>query len=214
MERFTRWSGIAGIAFVVLYITATYLIFDAPGGSDTAAQRAEYYADDANTIRLFVAMYLVVLAGLAFLWFMAGLRTRLRPAGEGPWFFAASCGVIVVASLFVAAAVNGVVPVNVLFADNDPELGPETIQALQIVAGLLVFVGAALAAAVFIGIVSRLGQVSGAFPAWLSFVGYGAAVFVAFSFLYLPALALYLWVLVVSIYLMVRPAPAPAIEMA
>lgn len=210
MDAPTRWSGFAGIAFVVLYLPATYLTFAAPGASDTAAERAAYYANDARMIQLFVAMYAVVLAALAFLWFMAGLRARLSPAGAGPWSVAAACGVIVVASLVVAAAVNGVVPVNVLFADNDPELGAETIQALQILAGLLGFVAAALAAAVFIAVVTRLGQRSGAFPMWLTIVGYAAAVAVVFSFLFFPTLALYIWVLAVSVYLLRRPAPAPA----
>jgi hypothetical protein len=203
--RTSRWGAVGGIAFVVLYLVGNLIFFDAPGSSATAAERAAYFADDANTTRMFVAMYVVVVAGLAFVGFTAALRRRLRASGEQLWFGAAACAILFVAMLFTGAAVAGIMPVNVLFGDNDPELGAETLRMLDIAAGLLARVAGALAVAVFIAIVSRLGRRSGAFPGWLSAGGYFAAVVVAFSFLYIPTLALLIWVLVVSTYLIVRP---------
>lgn len=75
----------------------------------------------------------------------------------------------------------------------------------------MLLIGGALAAAVFIFLVSRLGRKAGALPPWLTMAGYVAAALVALSFLYIPALALYVWAAIVSVYLLIRSdAPLPA----
>jgi archaellum biogenesis protein FlaJ (TadC family) len=212
--RTTRWGAVAGIAFVVLFVAGNYLILQAPGASDTGAERADFYANNANTIPLFVAMYLIAVAGLAFLWFMAGLRSLLRPAGETAWFVAVGSGVVFVAMLLVGLSVDGVQPVNALFADNEPQLGAETVRTLAILGRLPVAVGGALAMALLIAVVSRLGHVAGAFPGWLTVTGYLAALIVVFSILFVPMVAMPLWVLIVSLFLLYRQERTPAPEMA
>lgn len=207
-----RWSASVGLAFAILFLVGYVFASGTPGADASRADRLAFSQGDADAVRVFVGAYLLVIAGLMFVWFAAILRRRFDRGGDGPaWSVAAGCALLYAAMLFAVSALQATVAVNVLFAENDPELGPSTVRALEIVSGLLLLIGGGLAAAVFIVLVSRLGRSAGGLPAWLSLAGYVAAALVALSFLYLPALSLYLWAAVVSIYLVTHPgAPRPA----
>src|ERR1700726_2119982 len=76
----------AGIAFVVLFFAGVLLNFsNAPESKSGEASAAvaqkwvSYLSSSGNRTGLIVSAYLLVLAGLAFVWFTVGLRAWLAP---------------------------------------------------------------------------------------------------------------------------------------
>jgi hypothetical protein len=84
-----------------------------PGGGDSEATITEFYAGSGNRITVIAAMYLLVLAGIAFIGFISDLHRRLRQAeGEsGPLAtIALVAGAVFVTMLYAASAAWGVSP--------------------------------------------------------------------------------------------------------
>lgn len=209
-----RWTGVAGLAFVVLAFVSALVQGETPDAEDADAldQFARFWADSDNhgqalaeTIAGFVGLFF-------FLWFLGGLAIQLRAAEAG-----ASVATVVVAAGgagFVALgavdhAVTNIIGITLNFSDGyvvDPGLA---LILDQLGTGLflaaMIMVGAATAAA---GVVIRQ---TGVLPAWLAWVGFAIA---ALSLPAIPpvtfvaALLLAVFVAATSIVMLTRPAPA------
>ena len=78
MKGYARTSGIAGIVFAALFVIALVFVRRAPGLSDSDTVYANFYASGHGSDLVTVGLYLVPFAGIAFLWFMAAVRTLLH----------------------------------------------------------------------------------------------------------------------------------------
>src|SRR6266571_9183160 len=78
-----RWSGIAAIAFVVLFVVGFVLTTDTPDGNESNAAWRRYFLDSGHRTGMIVGAFAFALAGLAFLVFLSVLRERLRHASTG-----------------------------------------------------------------------------------------------------------------------------------
>jgi hypothetical protein len=99
-----RAAAIAGILFAILYITSQLLILLAV--PESATDRAAALTENARTISL--ALSLVPLSGIAFLWFIGVVRDRLGEHEDR--FFATvflGSGLLYLGMVFVAAAMAG-----------------------------------------------------------------------------------------------------------
>src|SRR5687768_215243 len=67
--------------FAVAYVVSLFGVLDLPEGTDSDAAVQAAFADDQA--RIIAGVYLLAVAGLAFLHFLAVLRARLRDVGAG-----------------------------------------------------------------------------------------------------------------------------------
>ena len=106
--RAPRAAGVAGLLFAILFIGSILLVRGQPAAESSTAEIAEWYLrDDSRRIAL-VGLYLAPFAGIAFLWFIAVIRSHLGDREDQ--FFATvflGSGLLFVAMLFAAAAAAG-----------------------------------------------------------------------------------------------------------
>jgi len=76
-----RWAGIAGIAYVALYVGAFALGIEV-GPSDR--EILDYYADSGHRAKEVVAFFFIAAAALSFVLFASALRSLITAAaGQG-----------------------------------------------------------------------------------------------------------------------------------
>ena len=169
--RTPRAAAIAGIVFAVLLSSSVVLLHWAAPRGDGAS---EWLTDGSRRRAVAIAMTLIPYAGIAFLWFIGVIRTRLGDQ-EDKLFSTAflGSGLLFVAMLFTAAAVNGAL-LNLYAAS--PRVSTEDARfASAIVASLLGTFGIRMAA-VFTLVVTNLGRRTAIVPTWLVVVGFATAV--------------------------------------
>lgn len=204
--RAPRAAGVAGVIFSVI-LGAVILLMQvarpAVGGDLT------WVLDPSRREAMARALALVPFAGIAFLWFIGVIRSRVGDREDR--LFATvflGSGLLFVAMLFSAAAI-----ITALL-DIDPgkgTLSDSQLIALQHIAFELIGTFGARMAAVFVLSVATLSLRTGALPRWLIFIGYAVAALLLLT----PPLDRWMqlvfpaWVLIVSIVILVTSARTP-----
>jgi hypothetical protein len=198
-----RWAGVAGIAFVVLYVIGFAVGGEPP---DTDAAITARYADSGERALELAAFFLIAAAALALVLFVSGAR-RLLARDEGQQRTLAALayagGVVCAALVLVGNAVSR----TTAFASDDDlfTLDPD-MQRMFESAGFLLFVSAAFAAILLVAAVSVGGLRYGILPRWLGWAGIAVAVLLPSAFVFVGFLILLAWVLAVGLTLAARPA--------
>jgi hypothetical protein len=149
-------------------------------------------------------MNLIPFTGIAFLWFMAVLRSRLGDREDR--FFATvfiGSGLLFVAMLFVVAAVSKALLDNFATDGSDPEQS-ETFAVCRAIVHTLMHTFALKMAAVFIFVTSSISLRTCVFPRWIALVGYvlGLVMLLAISEFAWIALLFPAFVLLLSVYIL------------
>ena len=202
-RRWEGWLPVSGIVFAVLILIAILVSGNDTG--DTNREILEYYADDGNRNQQFASFVLIGFGVLAFLVFLASLRTALLRAEGEP----GTLTVIVFAAGVTFSAL--MLAANALFvgiaestSDDDFQLDPNLARLSENV-GYTLFVSALAAAGVMIAAASILMLRTGLFGTWVGWAGLVIALaLLAIGFAFLPVFGLIAWVLVVSV-LLLRP---------
>ncbi len=203
-----RAAGFAGLVFSVLFVVSMVLIRERPAPGSNAAQIADFYLrHDAGRVAL-VGVYLVPFAGIAFLWFIAAIRSHLGEREDR--FFATvflGSGLLFVGMLFAASACAGALLVSVKFQDQPPP-SADTFLLARALGFAFLFIFAVRAAAVFMLVASTIGLRTGFLPRWLVLVGYVGGVVFLVSVTYIELLVLIFpaWVIAVSVVILGRGA--------
>jgi hypothetical protein len=208
-STWSRWAPISGIAFVALYIFATFAA-KTPDSSDPADVIAAYYPDSkSHRVWMIVAAYVLIAAAMLFLWFLSGLRSRLR-AAEGDdgtlSTLAFAAGVVFVVLVSIGGLALASVPASMSFAENHVAVGADTIEILMSLGYGAILVGGMLSAAVMIFTISVLTLRTAALPRWSAWVGFLAAIALLFAVIWIPQIALLIWTLCVSGAMLARRA--------
>jgi hypothetical protein len=198
-------AGIAGLVFAVLFVASLALLYRQPAGGSSARAIAHWYLlGNAGKVGL-VGLYLAPFSGIAFLWFVAAVRSRID-AGEDRFFATVllASGILFVAMLYAAAAAAGASLAAVRFQGSPPP-SPDVFVFARGLAYTFLYVYAIRAAAVFMVVASTIGLRTGTLPRWLAFVGYGVAIVLLFSVSYFRGIVFVFpaWVTVVSVELLV-----------
>jgi hypothetical protein len=209
-----RAAGFAGIAFAVLFGPALVLLHAA--APTTPSDAAAWLADSTRRSAVHLAFNLVPFSGIAFLWFMGSVRSRM--GADEDKFFATlyvGSGFVFVALLFAFAATAG----GLISAAGTPDgrLDADVWRFGHQITFTLITTFAMRTAAVFVISTSIIGSRLGFLPRWLVRAGLAAAVvlLIASGTVPLVELALPVWVLVVSIQLLrARSSPRSAISVA
>lgn len=201
-----RAAGIAGLVFSVLFVVCVLLLRTRPAAGSTAAEIADFYLErDAGRVAL-VGLYLAPFAGIAFLWFIAAIRSHLGEREDR--FFATvflGSGLLFVAMLFACAAAAGAL-VGAVKLQDEPAPAAQTVVLARALAYAFLFVFGVRVAAVFMLVVSTIGLRTGFLPRWLVIAGYVGGIVFLFTVAYVEVLLLVLpaWVAAVSVVILRR----------
>ena len=210
--RTPRAAAVAGIAFGVLYVLSTVVLGIRPPEGMGPGDFDNWYRTTASTNLTVVSLYLTPFAGIAFLWFVAVIRSRVGEREDR--FFATvfiGSGLLFVAMLWAAGAVvASLVVMNRFAATGVPD--PATFDSVRSLAHAFFYVYATRAAAIFVIVTSTIALGTATFPRWLVVLGYVIAVFQFFSvglleitILFVPA-----WVVILSLWILGSEARARA----
>ncbi len=204
--RWERWAGLAGIAFVVLYVGAFALGIEV---GPTDREILDYYDDKGHRTKEVVAFFMIAGAALSFVLFGSALRSLIA-AAEGPPVTLAAiawAGSVACATLILAG--NAVSRATAFAAMEDRFQLDANSRRLFETAGFLLFVGGALAAILLVVAVSVSALRYGVLPRWLGWAGFVVAALLPLAIGFIGFLVLLAWVLAASVALMSRSTPAP-----
>lgn len=201
-----RWLGLAGIAFVILFLIG-FAVIGNPG--DTGEEILAFY--DESRTRAIVAFFLFMLSGLAYVVFVAALRGVLARGEVEPRVWTGlgfGAGLVSAALMIVGAS-----PVAAL-GDVAGDAGEGSAGAFDVVNSLsypLITGGIAFSAllALALGVVALR---TGVLPRWVGWVSIVAAPFILVAVMFIPIFIFLLWVAIVSVALFLQPAPAAPVE--
>jgi hypothetical protein len=203
-------AAIAGIIFsLVLIGVIVQFHLAVPDGLPDAG----WMGDDSRRGGVRTVVQLIPFAGIAFLWFIGVIRTRLGDQEDR--LFATvllGSGLIFVVLLFVGGAL---LATALALYDGGMPVGADSLTTMVLLTKAVMGMFGTRMAAVFTAAVCSIGVRTAVLPAWLAALGYATALVLLFSppitrwgQLLFPA-----WVLVLSIYILVasrnQPAQAP-----
>lgn len=204
-----RWAGLAGIAYVALFLVAFALGIEV-GRSDR--EILDYYADSGHRTREVVAFFLIAAAALALMLFANGLRSLISRAEGNPAPLAALSWAGGITSAAMVLAGNAVSRATAFAAmEDDFQLDPNTRRLFE-VAGLLLLASGAIAAILLVVAVSVAALRLGVLPRWLGWAGLVAAVLLPLAVGFIGFLVLWAWVLAVSAALALNRTPSMAMH--
>jgi hypothetical protein len=157
---------LTGLAFSALFLIAWFLVHGSPTYLATDAELTSYYGDDGNrrTAEL-VGLYVIPLAGIFFIWFMAALRDRYHRIARREHAMLSSvqvvAGALVVTSLFTVAAVELAVA---WLADTSGAFDVDGVRSLLAVGEATSEIMALRSAAVFVLVSTARAKRAGFFP--------------------------------------------------
>ena len=213
--RLQRWSYLAGLIGVVLFVVGAILMFDGPNGSSPAKMTA-WYQSSSHRTQIHVGWILFGLGLFFFVWFVAALREQVsvyeradgRPGGFLSGVVTIGGGAFAAAGISVAGIATGIKTMSddtyhhevysgVIHGAND------TTYQILVTGG-----GAALAALIFAVAATILGY--GMLPRWTGWFGVVAGIAAIFSVIFFTMIVWLLWIAVVSVLLFTRPTAGAA----
>lgn len=201
-------AAIAGIICAVGWSLSLAGLLTAPGIAASDEEIVRFYADDSNSTTALISMQVLVVATIAFLWFVGVVRGRLgdrEPKLFGTVFLGAS--ILLAGLLFVGAALLAAPAVLVSVGGRSPS--PDAVALTRATAAVVLGVFAPRVATLVMFATASLGRATGALPRWLVWLTYvvGAAEFVNVTISVATIYVMPGWVAVVSIVLLVRRPP-------
>lgn len=210
MYNWARWSPVAGIVFVILWIITFIITGNSPDSNDSNSKIVSYYNDSGHRARDIAALFLVLAASLFFIWFLASLRARLVQAeGGGAGLAAAAFGAGLVWTVLTFAAVVCFASPSFARSDTDAfQLDPNTFRLLNDLGYVLWFGGTTIAVVTVVA-TAIVSARTGLLPKWLTWLSFAVGATLLVAFLFFPILIFLGWVLVVSVVLMLKGAEEP-----
>ncbi|HVT19797.1 MAG TPA: hypothetical protein VHE57_00210 [Mycobacteriales bacterium] len=209
----------AGIVFVALFVVGTFMSIDGPStdSSDSAnvldQKWVSWLASSSNRVEHVIGAYLLILGGIAFVWFCVGLRDRLERSGaaeDGAGRLVSALSAYAAAAMAAAGMCGAVVAGAVNFGgENAPTSGDAAHWFADLTFPFLMVVFALVSAAI-ITTCAVAGLRSGALPRWAAYGGLLAALASIFGVLFIPMVLPMLWYLVVAVTGLGGPGPAKA----
>ena len=195
-----RSAGIAGMAFSLLFVVSLWLVSAHPPEGLAETAFIDWYEANALASVTVAALYVAPFAGIAFLWFIGLIRSRIGTREDQ--LFATvflGSGLLFVGMYWAGAAQFASLVAGNRF-DAAPPLTAATLEAVRSSAFSFLFVLAARAAAVFVLVTSTIIWRSRVLPHMLAIVGYavGLVMLLSLSFLQWIVLLFPLWVFLVS----------------
>lgn len=210
-SRRDLWVPLAGVLAAVSFVVGVLMAMSGPDSNDSDRQVLAWYADHGHRVTNLVGAYLLAVCGLALVWFVAGLRRRLREAdsaGRLPDVVFAA-GVLLVGMLWIGTAAAVSISGDMSFGGV---AGPKTADIArflpQVGMGAILVFGMFAAIAMIVS-TSLVALRSRALPRWFGWLGLLCSVVLLFAVVFVPMLALPVWLLAASGVCLRRPAAEP-----
>ena len=201
-RKAARLTSALGIAFAVLFLAGLAMLERIPGVHTTDTGLVSFYASGDQRWILVSGLYVLPLAAVAFLWFIAALRQWVEMSSQTIDRLLSTVqmlsGVAFITLAFAAAGsativANGVELANLPVDPAVARLFPLYSRTLLIIFGMRM-------AAIFVTTTAKLGHEAQLFPKWFVFGSYGvaAALFLVATLNVLLVVVFPLWVLVLN----------------
>ncbi len=198
-------AAIAGFIYSALFLVSSVLLLRSPQPSDTWAAEADWYLSSSNQQSIVLAMNLLTMSTIAFLWFVAVIRRRVG-VRESRFFgtvFLGS-GLLLSAAWLVGGMFLAIPAISAYLFSVEPDLSQVSLTSTGAV--IMLSIVATRLGSVFVISATTIGRLSGVFPRWLVIGGY--VIGLALLFIPVPTVALQWlfpsWVTVTSLVLLVR----------
>jgi hypothetical protein len=198
----TRLTSLLGIAFAVLFLAALALLTRTPSARSTDQELMTFYASGEQRWILISGLYVLPVAAVAFLWFIAALRQWVEMSSRTIDRLQATVqmlsGVGFITLAFAAAGAATIVASSVDLA-NLP-VDPTVARQFPLYSRTLLIIFGMRMAAIFVTTTAKLGHEAQLLPRWFAFGSYG----VAAALFLVPTLSVWLvvvfplWVLALS----------------
>ncbi len=204
------WAGLAGVAYVVLFVTGSILAMSGQPKSDSPpAKLISYYSDSGHRDKIGFGWLIAIVGVFFFVWFLGGVRQFMRRAdGDGLLTTVATVGGAVYAALTLAALS---VDTAITTSSDDTfahQVYPQLIPAARDAGFVLHSAGGAGVGALMIA-ASLVALRSMRIPSWAGVVGIASGMLAVFSIFFIPQFLVALWILVTG-FLLFRAADTPA----
>lgn len=210
----SRLAGIGAVLFVILLVAGVFIGINTPDSNAPDAEWVDYVHDNDKLVTTIIGAYLMVIAGVMFLVFLASMFTRLRaaePDSPLPLIFLLTGTAWSIAQM-TGGLLTAVVAGGIKFGDAVEPSGEIARWMEQIGFGIWLIVGG-LSAALMAAVLSFLVLRARLLPAWLAYFGFLAAIAMLAAAFFIPMIVFVLWMLVMGIVLITRgdePAAATA----
>jgi hypothetical protein len=198
----TRLTSLLGIAFALLFLAALALLTRTPSARSTDQELMTFYASGEQRWILLSGLYVLPVAAVAFLWFIAALRQWVEMSSRTIDHLQATVqmlsGVGFITLAFAAAGAATIVASSVDLA-NLP-VDPTVARQFPLYSRTLLIIFGMRMAAIFVTTTAKLGHEAQLLPRWFVFGSYG----VAAALFLVPTLSVWLvvvfplWVLALS----------------
>ncbi len=198
-------AAIAGIVFSVLFVAALLLMSDAPAIDAPPDEISRFYDDPDAFGPVLIGLNLVPVSIIGLLWFIAVIRRRIGSREDKLFSTVFLGGGLLFGALVLVGAAAAAAPALVSeLSGRPPE--PDSSVMMRAVGSALLAIHAPRLGSLFIFSASTLGLRTGAFPRWLSLLGYvlGLALLGLFAYVDLMRYAFPVWVGVASVALLIR----------
>jgi hypothetical protein len=206
-----RWAGLGGVAYVVLFVIGTIMLFNgSPSGDSAPAKVIAWYSDSGHRHRISIGWILLGLSILFLLWFIGALRRAVSIVdGEGILTGVVGLG----GGIYAALALASVALSDGIRTMSDDtyqhRVFPELIHAADDATWVMHATGAAALGVMIIA--ASLAFMWGAvWPKWAGWLGIVVGILALASVAFFPQFLFLLWILVVSIWMFRRPQ-APSV---
>src|SRR5215203_1082133 len=206
--KLARLSSLTGLLFAVLFVVALVLVHRTPTLSASDADITAFYAG-SSTLLVTVGIYLVPLAGIAFLWHAHTTRLLIKSRTPSPSAIPDGLqlvsGILFVVLLFAGTASAGSVA---LLKDltNAPLPSVDVARGLLALGYAMIFIYSIRGAGMYALTTTTLLRQAGIMPTWLAIVSYLLALFLLVSTTLHPVVVLIFptWVVVASLVVFIR----------
>lgn len=213
----TRWAGLAGVGFVVLFLVGSIVTFNGqPDTGSAPAKIISYYGDSGHRDRISIGWLVILVAVFFFLWFLAGLRQslqRIDPDGTLSWLATAG-GAVYAALTLVGFSLN--MGIKTMSDDTfGHQVYPSLIHAADD-AGYVIYASGGVGMAALIIGASLVASRAGVIPKWAAILAVIVGILSLVLIFFLPNFLVLLWLLAASAALIRSgrggaPRPAAAI---
>lgn len=201
-------AAIAGVVCAVGWALSLRSLLGAPRLGASDAEIDEYYGEPSNVTSVLVWLQVLVVATIAFLWFVGVVRGRLgdsEPRLFGTVFLGSS--ILLAVLLFTGAALLSAPAVLLAVGERTPD--PDVVSVTRAGAAVVLSVFTPRVATLVMFSTASLGRATGALPKWLVWSTYliGVVEFVNVSIATPIVYVMPAWIALVSCVLLVRRPP-------
>jgi hypothetical protein len=197
-----RLTSVLGIAFAVLFLVGLWMLGHTPGPRSTDQELVTFYASGAQRRIVLSGLYVLPLAAVAFLWFIAALRQWVEMSSRKIDNLLATVqmlsGVGFITLAFAAAGAATIVATSVELANLPTD--PFVARQFPLYSRTLLIIFGMRMAAIFVTTTAKLGHEAQLLPRWFVFGSYGvaAALFLVATLNVWLVVVYPLWVLVLN----------------